>query len=119
MPYTSWIDVLRSTKGFGLVSLSIDMRHIHAYSNEKAYAGATPLFCRSLGPHIKALVEHAVWSCKRQMHPVIYLGAHIVTMFCEFPKYIGWGLTGQPTWWLEARLHMVDLHTGQIFPVFM
>ena len=94
------MDTLRSTVGFGLVSLSINMGHIWsqlAYSYKKAYAGAALLFCRSLGPHIEALTEHAVWNCKRQMYPVTYLGAWIVPILCGFPQYIGWGLTGQPT----------------------
>ena len=88
---TSWVDVLRGTYEFGSVSLSIDMGHIwsqHAYSYEKAYTGVASLFCKSLGPYIKTLIEYAVWNCMRQMNPVTYLGACIVPMLCEFPQYI-------------------------------
>ena len=87
IPSTLWVDALKSTVEFGLVSLSIDMGHIwswHAYSYEKGYAGVTLLFCRSLGPYIKAPVEHAVWNLKRGMCPVTYLGALIMPMVCEF-----------------------------------
>ena len=113
-PSTSWVDTLKSTIGFGSVSLSIDSGHIqswHAYSYKKAYAGVTLLFYRSLAPHIKALIEHAVWNCTRQMHPVTYFGAWKVPMLCEFPQYIGWGLTGQPIWWLEVWLCTLGKHS--------
>ena len=89
----------------------------HAYSCKKVYVGETSLFCRSLGPHIKALVEHADWSCTRQMHPVTFFDAWIVPMLCEFPQYISWSLTAQPTWWLEVQLCPADLHIGKAFPV--
>ena len=82
---------------------------------QELFDRATSLFCSSLGPHIKALIEHAVWNCKRQMHPVTYLGAQIVPMLCEFPQYMQWGLIGQPTLWLEEWLCMADLHIGQAF----
>ena len=111
---------LRTTIGFGSVLLSIDIGHIwswHGYSYEKAYARVTSLLCRSLGPHIKVPIEHAVWNCMRWMQPVTSLGAQIAPMFCEFPQYIGWGLKDQPTWWLEVWLCMADLHIGQVFPV--
>ena len=62
----------------------------HAYSHEKAYVGATSLFCNSLGPYMKALTECVVWNCKKQMRPETYLGAWIMPMICEFPQYIGW-----------------------------
>ena len=116
---TSWVDALRSTLGFSSVSLSIDMDHIqsqHAYSYEKAYTGVASLFCKSLGLYIKTLIEYAVWNCMRQINPIIYLGASIVPMLCEFPQYIGWGLTGRPTQWLEVQLPRADLHIGQAFP---
>ena len=51
------------------------------------------------------------------MNPITYFGVHIVPMLCEFPQYIGWGLTGWPMQWLEVQLHMADLHIGQAFPV--
>ena len=38
-------------------------------------------------------------------------------MLCEFPQDIGWGLTGQPTCWLEVQLCMADLHIWQALPV--
>ena len=116
------MDALRSTVGFGSVSVYIDMGYIwsqHAYSCEKAYARAMSLFCKFLGLYIEALNEHAVWNCKRQMSHVTYLGAKIVPMLCEFPQYIGWGLTGQPMWWLEVQVCMADLHIGQAFPMSM
>ena len=49
----------------------------------------------------------------------MYLGACIVPMLCEFPQYIGWGLTGQSVQWLEVQVHMADLHIGQASPVSM
>ena len=70
-----------------------------------------------MGLHIEVLIEHKVWNCIRQMCPITYLGVQIVPMLCEFSQYIGWGLTGQPTWWLEAQLYMADLHIGQALPV--
>ena len=35
-------------------------------------------------------------TARGECHPVIYLGAWIVPILCEFPQYMGWGLTGQP-----------------------
>ena len=99
MPSTSWVETFRSTKGFGSVSLSIHMGYIwsqHAYSYEKAHAGVTSLFCRSLGPHIKALIEHAVWNCNGHMDPVTYLGAQTLPMLCGLPQYIGWASQVSP-----------------------
>ena len=75
------------------------------------------MLCRSLGPHMEALIEQAVWNCMRKKCPVTYLSTQIVPMLCELPQYIGWGLTGQPTWWLEVQLHAADLHLGQTFLV--
>ena len=96
------------------------MNHIwsqHAYLYEKVAAEMTSLFCWSLEPHIEALIEYAVWNCMREMKSITYGGAHIVPMLCEFPQYIGWGLTGQTTCWLEVWLCMADLHIWQVFPV--
>ena len=73
------------------------------------------LFCRSLKLHIESLIEYAVWNWMRWMNPITYMGACIVPMLCELPQYIGLGLTGWSTWWLEVWLHMADLHTEQAF----